>query len=363
MMFHRRKGNGGIVCYLLAYREPGYVRTRTILASLRRHPAIKTVTAINRSRDWRRYFEMLFQLIILRIREDPRYYILGFRGHEIFFLVRLLTWGRVLIFDAMMSPYGALQEEGHYGPLGRWLAKGVRIHERWIFRASDGIWTDTMRHRQWMMATFGVPGEKIIGIPVGAEESWPQPQAIPAHEMFQVLFYGTFLPLHGVSFIFEAARLLRHHRIRFTIIGGRADQRAWIQQSVALGEGCIEHHHFVPFDELLGNYIPKADLCLGGPFGQTPQASRIINGKTQQFLAMGKAVVVSHTDPADGFIDRVNCLIVPPADSQSLAEAILWAMDHPQELANIAAAGRHLYTQAFSVARIGEIIHPLFGGA
>ncbi|MEO5328993.1 MAG: hypothetical protein H7829_12215 [Magnetococcus sp. THC-1_WYH] len=64
------------------------------------------------------------------------------------------------------------------------MAKGVRIHERWIFRASDSIWADTMRHRQWMMATFGIP--------VGVEESWPQPQVIPDQEMFQVLFYGTY---------------------------------------------------------------------------------------------------------------------------------------------------------------------------
>lgn len=352
-----QRGNSGYVCYLLAYREPRYIRTRTLLAALARYPHAQTVLAVNRSRGILRYFEMLLGLLILRIRKDPRVYILGFRGHEIFWPVRLLTWGRVLIFDAMMSPYGALREEGKHGWLGRWLAGWVKVVELGIFRWSDCVLTDTRRHRDWMMATFNVPLEKLVCVPVGADESLSLPAKVRADGVFRILFYGTFLPLHGVDVIFSAARLLRDRPVHFTIIGGRQSQMAWIGRVVAQCGGCVEHRLFVPFDDLLGDYIPKADLCLGGPFGDTPQASRVINGKTQQFLAMGKPTVIAHGDVSEGFLDRENVLIVPPADPESLAATILWAMDHPRELAAIAEAGRDLYRQRFSVERIGEIIH------
>ena len=44
------------------------------------------------------------KLINIRIRHNPDYYILGFREHEIFWIVRLLTARKYLIFDSLISP-------------------------------------------------------------------------------------------------------------------------------------------------------------------------------------------------------------------------------------------------------------------
>ncbi|MBF0134298.1 MAG: glycosyltransferase family 4 protein [Magnetococcales bacterium] len=358
-----RHGKPRCVCYLLAYREPRYVRSRTILQALAGLPAWQTVTAVNRSRGMARYLEMLWGLVVIRWRLDPQIYILGFRGHEIFWPVRLMTWGRILIFDAMMSPYGALKEEGKHGRIGRLLAGGVELIERGIMRWSDRVLTDTQRHRAWMAKTFQIPEEKLVALPVGAEENFPVGETVPcslstaADKPFEILFYGSFLPLHGVDVIVEAARLLVGQPVRFTLIGGHPNQHDWISSAVAQAKGCLEHIGYTSFESLLTCYIPRANLCLGGPFGDTPQAARVVTGKTQQCLAMGKATVVAHGEAGEGFVDRVNVLLVPPANPEALAEVIRWAMAHPDELAGIAQKGQQLYQQHMSVERIRAILH------
>ncbi|MBF0423438.1 MAG: glycosyltransferase, partial [Magnetococcales bacterium] len=338
------------VCYLLAYREPRYIRTLSLLAALERIPEVRMLTVINRSRGWWRYGELLLGLVRMRWCFDPEIYILGFRGHEIFWPVRWLTRGRVLIFDAMMSPSASLGGERSPGGLGRLLAGGARWVEQSIFRHADWVWTDTERHRLWMMDTFGISGQRIVALPVGAVEVSSVPVSNRGSDPFHVLFYGTFLPLHGVEVIFAAARLLRRHPVRLTIIGGRRGWQPWINEQIRSAEGVIDYKPWVPFDDLLTVHIPRADLCLGGPFGNTPQAARVVTGKTQQCMAMGKGVVIAH--PMDGFIHQFNCLIVPPEDPESLAAAILWAKDHPAEWQEISRRGQELYHQRFGIDQI-----------
>ncbi|MBF0420356.1 MAG: glycosyltransferase [Magnetococcales bacterium] len=344
------------VCYLLAYREPDYIRTRTIVSALQTVPGLRTLRVINRSRGWWRYCELLWGLMMIRMRQDPETYILGFRGHEMFWPVRWLTWGRVLIFDAMMSPYGAIRDEGKLGKWGYLLAGVVKLLERGILKHADQIWTDTRRHRRWMMETFAIPGERIVVVPVGAVEGLPIREQPMKEAPFNVLFYGTFLPLHGVETIFKAAWLLRDQQVRFTIIGGRPDLAQWIRQEVKRCEGCVDYRERVPFADLINCYIPGSDLCLGGPFGDTPQAARVVTGKTQQCLALGKPVVLAHPDPEDGFRDRYNCLVVPPANPDALAAAIAWARDHPAELLAISRRGLSLYEHHFSINVVRRMI-------
>lgn len=355
-------GRPDCVCYLLAYREPNYIRTRTIVSALQDIPGLRTLTVINRSQGWWRYCELLFGLVRVRLSQDPKIYILGFRGHEIFWPVRWLTWGRVLIFDAMMSPYGAICEEGKLGKWGYGLAGVVKLLERGILANADQIWTDTCRHRRWMVETFAISGDHVVVVPVGAVEGLPIVER-PTHDTpFNVLFYGTFLPLHGVETIFKAAWMLRNQKVRFTIIGGCKDLTRWIHQEVERCAGCIEYRERVPFDDLLNRYIPESDLCLGGPFGDTPQASRVVTGKTQQCLALGKPVVLAHADAEDGFMDRVNCLIVPPANPDALVAAIVWARDHPEELSEISRRGLALYKHHFSMDVVRRIIDARWSG-
>ena len=110
----------------------------------------------------------------------------------------------------------------------------------------------------------------------------------------------------------------------------------------------VNHITWVPFDQLSG-IIHRADICLGGPFGNTGQAKRVITGKTFQSLAMAKPVIVGEIDYDYGFIDKENCLLAKQASEIELAGIIKWCLYNRDKLFFIGKNGRDLYLSNFSI--------------
>ena len=356
--------NTATVCYVVAYRDPGYVRTHNIRAALSRLDGYRLIDATNRRAGWFRYFETLGKLVRARFRHNPDVYLLGFRGHEIFWIVRLITLGKRLVFDEFMSPSDALVSENKGGPLGRALGYLLYPMERMCLSLSDHCITDTILHKDFVAQRFSVPKDKIDVVYVGAKpsdaDSAPAgPSVCRSDSKLSVLFYGTFLPLHGVDVILRACAQLRGLPIEFRIIGGRGSAlrrfRA-LHDELALDN--VRHDTWVEFEELQTQVIPGADLCLGGPFGGTPQARRVITGKTFQFLAQAKPTVIGRVDEPVGLLDRENCLLVEQDDAESLAGACRWALEHRDQLANIGRKGQQLYTEKFSIGELARQLEP-----
>lgn len=348
------------VCLVQSYREPGYIRGRSLAAALAAAEEIDLSLAVNRSAGLARYWETIRALLRTRRVSDPQIYLLAFRGHEIAWLVRWLARGKPLVFDAMMSPYSALADESKHGRLGRWAARFWRRFERSLLHSADLVLTDTAAHALYYQSEFGIPAARLIPVPVGAVEQPCPPPVHPSTDApLRVLFYGSFLPLHGVDVILEAAARLTDLPIDFHFIGGSRTQAArLIERSASLGVQRYTHRRWVAFEKLLEHDIPAADLCLGGPFGGTPQACRVVTGKTQQSLALGKATVIGNIPEEQGFMDKINCLLVEQNDPEALALVIRWAHDNRDALPGIGQAGHALYARRFSTQAIAEQLVP-----
>lgn len=358
----RQDGPGPVrVCLIQSYREPGYIRGRSLAAALASADKVDLSLAVNHSTGIARYWETIQALLRVRRNADPQVYLLAFRGHEIAWLVRWLIGGKPLVFDAMMSPYSALADESKFGRLGRWVAPLWRKLERALLRDADAVLTDTAAHAQYYQAEFGIPANKLLPVPVGAlEQSCPPLAPASTGEVLRVLFYGSFLPLHGVDVILEAAARVADLPIDFHFIGGSPAQAARLTERCAsLGVRRYTHRRWVAFEQLLKHEIPAADLCLGGPFGGTLQAYRVVTGKTQQSLALGKATVIGKIPEDQGLMDKVNCLLVEQGDPEALALAIRWAHDNRNALPRIGKAGQALYARRYSTRAIAEQLVPL----
>lgn len=351
------------LAYVLAYRAPDYIRSQSILRALGNCSQIELLVARNRSMGIKRYVETWRALRQLRRAHAPDIYMLGFRGHEIFWPIRWLTRGKPLVFDALMSPSAALREENKAGWLGRLLAPLMRHLERSILQHADLVLTDTAQHAAFYETQFGLPKEKVLVIPVGAVETGTSSETMEeieaAETSFSVLFYGSMLPLHGIDTIVSAAAQLRDLPIRFDFVGGNARQAQRLQDLCATYRvTCYTHRFWVPLDELIAVDIPRANLCLGGPFGGTPQARRVITGKTSQCLALGKATIIGAIYEDTGFLDKHNCLLVPQADATALAATLRWSFAHRDVLPSIGQRGQALYHERFSVHCIAQQLIP-----
>lgn len=341
------------VCYALAYREPNYIRTRVLLGMLNNMGGVEPKTAINKHKGLVRYFETFLKVLWVRLRHKPDIYIIGFSGYELFWPVRLLSWPKPVVFDEFINAYNWFVEEHNKVPAGSWRSKILHKYVRLILNNSSKILTDTELHAQSSSKTYGIPLYKYQTIYVGADEELFTPVNAPADKenQFTAFFYGNFIPLHGLQHILEAAKKLRGLPIKFVIVGGANKE----QQTELLNEYIrknqlenVRHYAWIDFDKL-PDHIAGADICLGGPFGDTPQSQKVITGKTFQFLAMRKPVIVGKIEEKIGFVDKENCLLVPQKNSKALAEAIEWAYHNTYKLEEMGQNGYSLYHGTFSV--------------
>src|SRR5690606_25595076 len=97
---------------------------------------------------------------------------------------------------------------------------------------------------------------------------------------FNVLFYGQFIPLHGVKTIIRAARLCDDASIHWIVIG--TGQEAAMMDA-ELAEKPLANLTRIPWVEYekLYEQIEAADVCLG-IFGSSAKAGHVVPNKVYQ---------------------------------------------------------------------------------
>lgn len=344
------------VCYVLSYRDPNYVRTRVLLQALESIENVELYVARNSAKGILRYPETLVKTAYIRLRHNPDVYFLGFRGQEIFWPIRLIAFGKKLIFDEFLVMYDWFVNEQKKIKTP-FIKRILYAYNKSILKRSDLVLEDTKAGAKFSSDLFKISSAKYKYIHVGTDEAvFKAGDYRISRGSLNVLFYGTMLPLHGVDLILEAAKKLRGKPVKFVIIGSSqnkaVNKKIQSQLDSASLRG-VEYKKWVDFGEL-PEYIAAADLCLGGPFGDTSQSRRVITGKTYQFLAMGKPVVVCDIPGETGFVDKKNVIVSERGSAESIAEAVLWALKNKRELAKIGKEGRELYKRRFSQGMINR---------
>jgi glycosyltransferase involved in cell wall biosynthesis len=233
----------------------------------------------------------------------------------------------------------------------------------WLLRRCRFILADTDAHAQLSADLSGVDRSRYVTVPIGTDENvfHPEPNA-QQPKQFTVFYYGVMVKLHGLEHVLKAAVELgkTHPDITFIMGGDKGKAQATFDEAIKQGARII-HKPWFDFEDL-PKFIHGANICVGGPFGNTPQAQFIITTKTFQFLAAGVPALIGRNKVNTAFIDKENSLVVPQGDAQAIKEAILWGYNHPQELADVGQRGRKLYEQEFSQAKIDQIMQELVAG-
>lgn len=348
------------VCVVTCYKQPDYVRALALRQGLRETHLFENVFVVkNTSTGVKRYFETLWRLTKVRFTKNPDVYVLTFRGYETLPLVRLITAGKKLLYDEFINPLEWFAYEHHKFAPDSLPAKVMRGVFRWYGRRSALILTDTQSHADFSADLMQLPIDHYAAIPVGTDELTFKPAKPKKHAGFRVLYYGNMLPLHGVEYVLDAAvQLASRDDITFHLVGGKKPTEDLIEQAKAAGAH-IDYDKWVDYGKL-PEVFAKTDLCLGGPFGGTVQSQFVVTGKTYQFMAAARPAVVGENHETHIFKDKKDALVVPQADAEALKDTILWAANHPDELAKIGEAGRALYEAKFSSQQIAADLKRLF---
>ena len=168
----------------------------------------------------------------------------------------------------------------------------------------------------------------------------------------QILFYGYFIPLQGVQFIVETARLLEDDPSFEFFLIGQGQMRHEIENLInKYNLKNIILLDFMPYSELIAN-IKASDICLG-IFGNTQKASSVIPNKIIDYLACKKPVITGYNqDLGQYFEHEKEIYYCKMADPKSLRDALLTLSDNSILSSNLAILGRKKIEQTHTCSTL-----------
>jgi len=344
-------------------REINYPRNAVLLRAFRRFAQVDVIASEQRPRSLLRHSLNVTQRPLPHLlRGGHDVVFVGFYGHMILRALGGLV-RRPLLFDAFLSTYDTLCfDRRDVAPDSCWgrLAYGL---DRSSARRASHVLLDTPQHVVYFTHTFELPAHKFSAVPVGCQEDifTPQPAPLPRNTT-RVLYYSSYLPLHGVDTVVRAAARLRDLPIHLRLIGRGPDFARTRQLADQLG---LSNITFAPPVALntLANEIANADLCLGGHFGGSDKAARVVPGKIYQMLAMGRPIIATGTPANSELLQHgESAYLIPQRDPAALAAAIR-RLHYDQALrTRLSRGGRVRYDARCSEAVITEQLHAIVGG-
>lgn len=270
-------------------------------------------------------------------------------------------WARLkkvpLIFDPLISAYDKQVDEFKKVKAGSAKAARLLKWERGIFSKADIVIADTVLHAKYFHEQLGVDEKKLKVVYVGAESPF-KPIEVAKKDEFEVLFYGSFLPLQGPDTIIEAAKLAKSLPIKWTFIGGGPLK----EKCLKLAEGCenICFEGKIPYAEL-PRRICEADILMG-VFGTTDKAGRVMPNKFFQAIACGKPIVTRESAAyPEGSLSSPAIKFIPPGNSAALFAAVKEWFENREELTKSASCARETFEHEFSAETLAKQLENSIG--
>jgi len=325
------------ICYFGIY-DPIHPRNVSFIGCLKR--AGFDVKEVNcRERGLKKYFILGKQLIKERKKIDI--VLIGFPGQQAVILAKILYRGPI-IFNPLLSLFDAviLDQE-------RYSKVSLRAVYFWIldyisFNAADHVILDCYAHVLYLEETFGVSRRKMSVIYMGADENELKP--INGYEKkYEIHYYSSFLPVHGVDVIIKAANLLKGENINFILSGSGSFYQRHIDLAKQLKLRNVCFIGRIDDTKKLKIYLNTSWICLG-LFGLRPRTKRGISSKVFEAICCARPVITEYTDAgAEILKDKESVLFVKPNDSEDLADKIMLLKKDETLRLKIAQNGRMTY--------------------
>lgn len=282
--------------------------------------------------------------LILRYLRMPRHdvVLVAYPGLVDLFVLRMFAWLRrtPLAWDWFLSAYDTIVMDrcllSHRNPV----AWSIRAIEWLATRLADATFMDTAAHARRMEQLFGLAPGTIGRVWVGVEREHFNVAAGSTLEQtagdgngIRVLFYGQFIPLHGIATIVAAAQLLRAEPVRWLLVG-RGQEAPLIRELLENADlPQLQWVEWVDYGDLC-EALARSDVALG-IFGSSDKAGSVIPNKAYQILAARRPLItrdsigirelVSHAPPA--------VQLVPAGNAAALAAAVMVIAEHRKSTA------------------------------
>lgn len=315
-------------------RETNYPRNALFINSLQNYfhvdiigPKQKEISRGNYARIILNSIKGILYTIPKIIFRKYAYILIGFFGQFLVFPISLMTKIPISL-DFFVPAYDTLVNDRKKIKKNTFLAKLLFKLDYLSCCSADNIFVDTKTNLDYYTKLMGIRPQKMKVIYVGCNDELFFPKNTHIDNDL-VLYYCSYLPLHGVDIVIKAAKILdQRTSIHFKIIGEGMEYQKIRNLAYSLNLTNVNFMPPMPL-EVLPDEIAKAAICLGGHFGNTQKAKRVIAGKTYQLLAMAKPTIVGDnkanhellTHGKDAFFCKMN-------DHIALANSICYLHEH-----------------------------------
>jgi len=292
--------------------------------------------------------------------------LIGYPGQFDIFIAKVLTLFRKkpIVWDVFMSIFLISKERG----LDKYNSRSVKLLkfiEHKALLLSDLLIFDTEEYANWFKSTYEMTTNNYLIVPTGADEKiFKEFRKTTHHDSncLQILYYGTFIQNHGLSYIIEGAKILAHQKdIVFLLIGDGPDLKKIVEMVRKLN---LSNVNFIPWQnsENLLSYINNADIVLGA-FGHTPQSIMTVQNKIYESLAMGKLIVTGDSPTIrTHFVAGRELVLCDRNNPMDFAIKILELKNDIFTRNLIAKSGNIKYRNLYSNLKLGEILVEGFKG-
>jgi glycosyltransferase involved in cell wall biosynthesis len=281
--------------------------------------------------------------------------VVGYLGHVDVFLAKILT-RRPIVLNALLSLHDTVVHDRGLLAERSVGARFLRALDRLACRVADLVFLDTQAHIEYFRAEFGLPATQFHRVLVGSDRATRSAAAKPPGARCRVLFVGTFIPLHGVGAILDAATRLEQSDARVTVrLIGRGQELGAIAERIRQSNlTSVELIDRWISGEEYEQELADADICLGA-FGATAKARRVIPSKVYDALAAGRAIITADTPAIRELLTHAeNAWLCPPHDGAALADAVMALARDEALRGRLAAGARRTYEMRCSPEVIGR---------
>lgn len=228
--------------------------------------------------------------------------------------------------------------------------------------AADKIVYDTIENRNFFISQYGIAKKKKnIVFPVSVDLHYLD--AIKSNSgldlwksKYKIVFYGNYIPLQGVSYIVEAARLLKENsHLQFILIGSGQEKKDIVDLCARYKLNNVHFVDRVDYETLI-QYVRISNLCLG-IFGKSEKAGRVIPNKILDYLACNKLVLTGRNNSMERYFkDYEDLIYCRRGDAQDLAEKITMIYNGQENYKNVAGKARHKLEKNFSLNSLDKLV-------
>jgi glycosyltransferase involved in cell wall biosynthesis len=283
--------------------------------------------------------------------------VVGYPGHLDVPIARILCWfkKRRLVWDFYISSVLVAKERKYSNRLSFSIIKMI---ESFSVKLPDLLLTLTPEYSDWVLETYSLQNKKVVEIPLSADEVLFEPRGNKKNDnlhIFRCLYFGSFLPNHGVKYILGAANLLsKDGSIHFELVGKGPGYEECLKLAKQMNLTNVTFSGWIPIKELT-NKIASSDVCLG-TFGDAIHTRLTIQNKVLEALSMAKPVITGNSPIIRRVFDHgVHLAICERKNSKAIADAILKLQSNPEMLNILQHEGHQRYQEFFSNHVVGDL--------